>query len=60
MAQHSRITNSKILEEFPTLEDIMKNKSATKKAKDKKNYKKLNDFKRGINEQKENNGEFDF
>lgn len=57
---HSKIKESSVLKEFPTLEDMMKNKSATKKAKEKKAYKKLRDFKKGINEQKENSGELDF
>lgn len=57
---HSKIKDSKILSEFPTLEDLMKSKPARAKAKSKKNHKKLRDFRSSVNEQKENNGEFDF
>lgn len=57
---HKKITESKILSEFPTLEDLMKSKQARAKAKAKKNFKKLRDFRSSLNEQKENNGEFEF
>ena len=57
MSQHSKITNSNIKKEFPTLEDLMKSKSARKNASKKKNYKKQAQFYNQVKENRENNGE---
>lgn len=57
MKRHSKIENSTIKDEFPTLEDLMKSKPARKKAKTKKSFKKLRDFKNAVKEDKENKGE---
>lgn len=54
---HSKIKNSKLKEEFPTLEDLMKSKSAKKNSAKKKNYKKKANFYSQVKENRENNGE---
>lgn len=57
MNKHSKIINSNTLKEFPTLEDMLKNKSAKKSSKKKKNFKKQRDFWSQEYERRENNGE---
>lgn len=57
MSKHPRITNSRILDEFPTLESAMANKTAKRKSKAKKSRKKHSDFWKNEFERRENNGE---
>lgn len=54
---HSKINNSDIKKQFPTLEDLMKDKTVRKNSKKKKNFKKRNDFYNQVKENRENNGE---
>lgn len=54
---HSKIENSELKKQFPSLEDLMKDKTVRKNSKKKKNFKKKNDFYNQVKENRENNGE---
>lgn len=57
MMCHSKIEDSSIKKEFPTLEDLYKSKTANKNSKKKKSFKKKSDFYKQVKENRENNGE---
>lgn len=55
--KHQKIQNSKLKDEFPTLESLMASKKARANSKKKKNYKKKSDFYKQVKENNENNGQ---